>query len=122
MIDGESAITANKSNFVSRNVLRDEFNRAFGTIRSDVDHDVVELRQNFFKLRPQEIDLFESCVSTDTALFIGAIQGTAAFGVLKHQCFAAALLMPTTPTLKAVLQNIRENETDDRLKAFYNIN
>ena len=33
-----------------------------------------------------------------------------------------ALLMPTTPTLKAVLQNIREKETDDRLKAFYNIN
>ena len=33
-----------------------------------------------------------------------------------------ALLLPTTPTLKAVLQNIREKETDDRLKAFYNIN
>ena len=32
-----------------------------------------------------------------------------------------ALLMPTTPTLKAVLQNIRERETDDRLKAFYNL-
>jgi len=30
-------------------------------------------------------------------------------------------LMPTTPNLKAVLQNIREKETDDRLKAFYNL-
>ena len=33
-----------------------------------------------------------------------------------------ALLVPTTPTLKAILQDIREKETDDRLKAFYNIN
>ena len=33
-----------------------------------------------------------------------------------------AMLMPTTPNLKALLQNIREKETDDRLKAFYNIN
>ncbi len=32
-----------------------------------------------------------------------------------------AMLMPTTPALKAVLQNIREKETDDRLKAFYNL-
>ena len=32
-----------------------------------------------------------------------------------------ALLMPTNPTLKSVLQNIRERETDDRLKAFYNL-
>ncbi|MBJ6108527.1 M1 family metallopeptidase [Hymenobacter sp. BT523] len=32
-----------------------------------------------------------------------------------------ALLMPTNPNLKAVLQNIREKETDDRLKAFYNL-
>ena len=32
-----------------------------------------------------------------------------------------ALLMPTSPNLKAVLQNIREKETDDRLKAFYNL-
>ncbi|HEX8330199.1 MAG TPA: M1 family metallopeptidase [Hymenobacter sp.] len=32
-----------------------------------------------------------------------------------------ALLMPTTPNLKATLQNIREKETDDRLKAFYNL-
>ena len=32
-----------------------------------------------------------------------------------------ALLMPTNPTLKSVLQNIREKETDDRLKAFYNL-
>ncbi|WP_310398213.1 M1 family metallopeptidase [Hymenobacter sp.] len=32
-----------------------------------------------------------------------------------------ALLMPTNPALKAVLQNIREKETDDRLKAFYNL-
>ncbi|MFC7667390.1 hypothetical protein ACFQT0_08185 [Hymenobacter humi] len=32
-----------------------------------------------------------------------------------------ALLVPTTPTLKAVLQNIRDKETDDRLKAFYNL-
>ncbi|HEX8349255.1 MAG TPA: M1 family metallopeptidase [Hymenobacter sp.] len=32
-----------------------------------------------------------------------------------------ALLMPTTPSLKATLQNIRERETDDRLKAFYNL-
>ncbi|WP_210521233.1 M1 family metallopeptidase [Hymenobacter terricola] len=32
-----------------------------------------------------------------------------------------AMLMPTNPTLKAVLQNIREKETDDRLKAFYNL-
>ena len=32
-----------------------------------------------------------------------------------------ALLIPTTPNLKAVLQNIREKETDDRLKAFYNL-
>jgi len=31
------------------------------------------------------------------------------------------LLLPTTPGLKAVLQNIREKETDDRLKAFYNM-
>ncbi|MDB5236344.1 MAG: alanyl aminopeptidase [Hymenobacter sp.] len=32
-----------------------------------------------------------------------------------------AMLMPTNPTLKSVLQNIREKETDDRLKAFYNL-
>ena len=32
-----------------------------------------------------------------------------------------ALLLPTMPTLKAVLQNIRDKETDDRLKAFYNL-
>ena len=32
-----------------------------------------------------------------------------------------ALLMPTSPALKAVLQNIREKETDDRLRAFYNL-
>ena len=32
-----------------------------------------------------------------------------------------ALLMPTTPMLKSVLQNIREKETDDRLRAFYNL-
>ncbi|WP_035567378.1 M1 family aminopeptidase [Hymenobacter sp. IS2118] len=32
-----------------------------------------------------------------------------------------ALLVPTTPALKAVLQNIRDKETDDRLKAFYNL-
>ena len=32
-----------------------------------------------------------------------------------------ALLVPTTPELKAKLQNIREKETDDRLKAFYNL-
>jgi aminopeptidase N len=32
-----------------------------------------------------------------------------------------ALLIPTTPNLKATLQNIREKETDDRLKAFYNL-
>lgn len=32
-----------------------------------------------------------------------------------------ALLMPTNPNLKAVLQSIREKETDDRLKAFYNL-
>ena len=31
------------------------------------------------------------------------------------------MLVPSTPTLKAVLQNIREKETDDRLKAFYNL-
>ena len=32
-----------------------------------------------------------------------------------------ALLMPTIPMLKSVLQNIREKETDDRLRAFYNL-
>jgi len=32
-----------------------------------------------------------------------------------------AMLMPTNPALKAVLQNIRDKETDDRLKAFYNL-
>jgi aminopeptidase N len=32
-----------------------------------------------------------------------------------------ALLLPSMPTLKATLQNIREKETDDRLKAFYNL-
>ena len=32
-----------------------------------------------------------------------------------------ALLVPSTPSLKATLQNIREKETDDRLKAFYNL-
>lgn len=32
-----------------------------------------------------------------------------------------ALLTPSTPGLKAVLQNIRDKETDDRLKAFYNL-
>jgi aminopeptidase N len=32
-----------------------------------------------------------------------------------------ALLLPSMPNLKAVLQNIREKETDDRLKAFYNL-
>ncbi len=32
-----------------------------------------------------------------------------------------ALLLPSAPALKAVLQNIREKETDDRLKAFYNL-
>jgi len=32
-----------------------------------------------------------------------------------------AMLLPTNPTLKAVLQNIRDKETDDRLKAFYNL-
>ena len=31
------------------------------------------------------------------------------------------MLLPTNPTLKAVLQNIREKENDDRLKAFYNL-
>lgn len=30
-------------------------------------------------------------------------------------------LLPSTPALKATLQNIREKETDDRLKAFYNL-
>ncbi len=30
-------------------------------------------------------------------------------------------LLPSTPMLKATLQNIREKETDDRLKAFYNL-
>ncbi|GAC1371567.1 MAG: M1 family metallopeptidase [Hymenobacter sp.] len=32
-----------------------------------------------------------------------------------------ALLIPTTPSLKGVLQNIREKETDDRLKSFYSL-
>jgi aminopeptidase N len=32
-----------------------------------------------------------------------------------------ALLLPSMPSLKAILQNIREKETDDRLKAFYNL-
>ncbi|WP_046245269.1 M1 family metallopeptidase [Hymenobacter terrenus] len=32
-----------------------------------------------------------------------------------------AMLVPTMPNLKAVLQNIREKETDDRLRAFYNL-
>ena len=32
-----------------------------------------------------------------------------------------AMLVPTSPNLKVVLQNIREKETDDRLKAFYNL-
>ncbi|OGX89895.1 alanyl aminopeptidase [Hymenobacter coccineus] len=32
-----------------------------------------------------------------------------------------ALLMPSTPELKATLQRIREQETDQRLKAFYNL-
>ena len=32
-----------------------------------------------------------------------------------------AMLILTTPNLKALLQNIREKETDDRLKAFYNL-
>ena len=32
-----------------------------------------------------------------------------------------ALLLPSMPGLKATLQNIREKETDDRLKAFYNL-
>ncbi|MBF9141649.1 M1 family metallopeptidase [Hymenobacter properus] len=32
-----------------------------------------------------------------------------------------ALLLPSMPSLKATLQNIREKETDDRLKAFYNL-
>jgi len=32
-----------------------------------------------------------------------------------------ALLLPSMPNLKATLQNIREKETDDRLKAFYNL-
>ena len=33
-----------------------------------------------------------------------------------------ALLLPIhAPSMKAMLQNIREKETDDRLKAFYNL-
>ncbi|MCI1188787.1 M1 family metallopeptidase [Hymenobacter sp. DH14] len=32
-----------------------------------------------------------------------------------------ALLVPSTPGLKATLQNIREKETDDKLKALYNL-
>jgi aminopeptidase N len=32
-----------------------------------------------------------------------------------------ALLLPSMPNLKAMLQNIREKETDDRLKTFYNL-
>jgi len=32
-----------------------------------------------------------------------------------------ALLLPSMPGMKATLQNIREKETDDRLKAFYNL-
>ncbi|MBO2012351.1 M1 family metallopeptidase [Hymenobacter negativus] len=32
-----------------------------------------------------------------------------------------ALLLPSMPNMKATLQNIREKETDDRLKAFYNL-
>ncbi|TPG67055.1 M1 family metallopeptidase [Hymenobacter nivis] len=32
-----------------------------------------------------------------------------------------ALLQPSTPSLKATLQSIREQETDQRLKAFYNL-
>ncbi|WP_201985346.1 M1 family metallopeptidase [Hymenobacter rubidus] len=32
-----------------------------------------------------------------------------------------ALLVPSMPNLKALLQNIREKETDERLKAFYNL-
>ena len=32
-----------------------------------------------------------------------------------------ALLLPSMPSLKATLQNIREKETDDRLKTFYNL-
>ena len=32
-----------------------------------------------------------------------------------------AMLMPTNPGLKAVLQNIRDKEDDERLKAFYNL-
>ena len=32
-----------------------------------------------------------------------------------------ALLVPSTPGLKATLQNIREKETDDKLKAIYNL-
>ena len=32
-----------------------------------------------------------------------------------------ALLLPSTPSLKTTLQNIREKETDDRLKALYNL-
>ena len=32
-----------------------------------------------------------------------------------------ALLLPTTPPLKAVLQSIRDKETDDRLKSLYNL-
>jgi len=31
------------------------------------------------------------------------------------------LLVPTNPNVKALLQNIKEKETDDRLKAFYNL-
>ena len=32
-----------------------------------------------------------------------------------------ALLVPSTPGLKATLQSIREKETDDKLKALYNL-
>ena len=32
-----------------------------------------------------------------------------------------ALLVPSTPNIKATLQNIREKETDDKLKAIYNL-
>ncbi len=32
-----------------------------------------------------------------------------------------ALLVPSTPSLKSTLQNIREKETDDKLKAIYNL-
>lgn len=60
--------------------------------------------------RDQGLRILEEYARTATQYYVrlGAYRGL-------------ALLLPTTPNLKAVLQNIREKETDDRLRAFYNL-